>query len=807
MASRTLTLAWLLSVCAGAVHAAPPKSDPKGLEFFENKIRPVLIAKCYSCHSAHSEKLKGDLLVDSRAGLLKGGVSKKPTIHPGEPEKSPLIKAVRGDDADELMPPKGDALTPQEVADFVAWVKMGAPDPRTTETKSPYSQPAADSAEARAFWSFKPVADVPVPNSGSAAKFAHPIDKFLATKQDEKGVAPLAAADKRTLIRRATFDLTGLPPTPEEVEAFVADISPNAFEKLIDRLLATTAYGERWGRHWLDVVRYADTAGESADYPVPQAYLYRNYVIDSFNRDKPYDRFLTEQIAGDLLPHADSEDKEDHLVATGFLAISRRFSVAPENVMHLTYEDALDTVGKGVLGLSLSCARCHDHKFDPIPTADYYALYGILSSTKWPFPGSENTKFQKDMVVLSASDEQAAQVQAFNDKVSALDREYNRLKREERRQSDSAAKKQARAQMDKAKAELDKIRAQAPNVPSAYAVQEKPADEQGDAKVQNRGEPGNPGPTVRRGFLTVLGGQKLPDGHKGSGRLELAKWLTDPANPLTARVMVNRIWQGHFGRGLVTTPSDFGKRGAAPTHPELLDYLSKRFADGKWSIKAMHRLIMTSAAYRRSSADDVALATKDAGNTLYWQYDRRRLDAEEIRDAFLFVSTDLDRTVGGAHPFPPMGKWGWTQHAPFAAVYDSKLRSVYLMQQRIKKHPFLAMFDGADTNTSTAERTESTTPLQALYMMNDKFVHEQSERLAARLMAERADATSRAARAIELAFARPATPEETAAAVAFVDRYRAKLAGSNVSAAEYEKASLAAYVRALLCSNEFFYLD
>ncbi len=798
----------MVGLLAGGAWAAPDgKAQARGLEFFESKIRPVLVGQCYKCHSAQSEKLKGDLLLDSRAGLLKGGASKKPAIAPGEPEKSPLIAAVRGDDPDLTMPPKGDPLSKQQIADFVAWVKMGAPDPRIEQVKSPYATPAPESAEAKAWWAFKPVVESAIPSQGAAAKADHPIDKFIAAKLDEKGLTPVGPADKRALIRRATFDLTGLPPAPEEVEAFVNDNSASAFEKVIDRLLASTAYGERWGRHWLDVVRYADTAGESADYPIPQAYLYRNYVINSLNQDKPYDRFITEQVAGDLLPHKDEAERQDHIVATGFLAISRRFSVAPESVMHLTYDDTIDTLGKGILGLSVACARCHDHKFDPIPSSDYYALYGILASTKYPFPGSENTRFQKDMVVLAMSPEIEAKYKAFNEKVAPLDKEFNRLRRESRKVEDPAQQKKIKAEMEKVKTELDKMRAQAPDYPSAYAVQEGDDEARRDYAIMKRGEPGDLGPVVRRGFLSVLGGQKLPDGQKASGRIELAKWLTDAKNPLTARVMVNRIWQNHFGRGIVASASDFGKRGVAPSHPELLDYLARKFVEGGWSIKAMHRLIMTSAAYQRSSNDDVKNAEKDPANIYLWQFDRRRLDAEEIRDSFLALSGELDRAMGGPHPFPPMAKWSWTQHAPFAAVYDSKLRSIYMMQQRIKKHPFLAMFDGADTNASTAERVESTTPLQALYMMNDKFVFDRSEKIAARLMNEAPDSATRIGRAISLCLNRPAGAEDVGAAIQFMNAYQVKLKATTVLVEAREQAALAAYMRVVLCGNEFFYVE
>jgi hypothetical protein len=347
--------------------------------------------------------------------------------------------------------------------------------------------------------------------------------------------------------------------------------------------------------------------------------------------------------------------------------------------------------------------------------------------------------------------------------------------------------------------------AQAPDFPFAYAVQEGAVP--ADARLLKRGDSKAPGDVIPRGFLTVLGGQTLPPNYKGSGRLELATWLTDPANPLTARVMANRVWQFHFGQGIVRTASDFGRRGAPPTHPELLDYLAKRFADGGWSVKALHKLIMTSAAYQRSSAADARNAERDANNEYLWQFERQRIDAEQLRDAMMFVSGDLDRSQPAAHPFPPMARWSWTQHNPFDAVYDSKYRGVYLMQQRIKKQPFLAMFDGADPNASTADRLESTTPLQALYMMNDKFVFDQSEKFAASLARDFPDPPTRIAQAIVMSYGRKASPEEVGAALGFIAQYQSNLKGTKVPPAQHDQAALAAYLRVILCSNEFFYID
>src|SRR5262245_52667535 len=368
-----------------------PSQD--AIEFFEKRIRPVLTANCYACHSAQSKHPQSSFFLDSREGMLKGGASGIPAVVPGEPEKSRLIAAIRYSDQAPHMPP-GGPLPPDVVKDFETWVQMGAPDPRQQTGATPYVQPY-DFKEAAKFWSFKSVRDPELPQVKDRRWVKSPVDLFILARLEQKGLNPVGDASKRALIRRVTFDLTGLPATPDDVDAFLQDGSDKAFEKVVDRLLASPQYGERWGRHWLDVVRYADTAGCNSDFPVPSAYKYRNYVIESFNQDKPYDQFVREQIAGDLLPGATDAEKFQHIVATGYLAISRRFG-SQANEFHLTIDDTIDNLGKAVLGLSISCARCHDHKFDPIPTRDYYSLYGIFNSTRYAFPGTELFRHTKD---------------------------------------------------------------------------------------------------------------------------------------------------------------------------------------------------------------------------------------------------------------------------------------------------------------------------------------------------------------------------------------------------------------------------
>jgi hypothetical protein len=759
--------------------AFPQDRESDGIAFFEARIRPVLVARCYKCHSLEADKVKGGFLIDSREGLLKGGNS-GPAVVPGRPDRSLLVRAIRGADDDMKMPPKGELLSAPEVADFEEWIRRGAPDPRKADARAAAARAALDLAEARRFWSFRPVAALPPGRS---------IDGFLDAALDGKGLRASGPADKPSLLRRATFDLTGLPPSPEELEAFLRDDAPDAFAKVVDRLLASPRYGERWGRHWLDLVRYADTAGDSSDFPVPQAVRYRDYVIRAFNDDKPYDRFLREQIAGDLLSAATEAERREQLVATGYLALARRFGIKPESVHHLTIEDTLDNLGRTMLGLTLSCARCHDHKFDPIPTDDYYALYGIFQSTRYPYPGSETTKHQKDFPPLATPDEVEVALRPRRERLAELEAEVKRL--EDARDPGLA----------KAKKERDAFAMRPLPIETAYAVSEGLPR---NTSVHLKGDPDKPGVEVPRRFLQVLGGQTLPPGAGGSGRLELAGWITDPSNPLPARVMANRIWQHHFGRGLVATPSDFGRQGRPPTHPELLDFLARTFIESGWSIKAMHRLVLRSDAYRRASA-----GAGDPENLWLARFPRRRLSAEEVRDALLAVSGDLDLEPGEPHPFPPSSTWDYSQARPFTAdygQYEHRRRTVYWMTQRLRKRTFMEIFDGPDPSSSTPARTATTTPIQALFAMNDPFVHERSNRLAARLIAARPDDARRLELAYLLVFSRPPTSEERGEGEAYLRAFRAKLEEKGVPREAHSQAAWASLSRAFLASNEFMFL-
>jgi Protein of unknown function (DUF1553)/Protein of unknown function (DUF1549)/Planctomycete cytochrome C len=771
------------------------------LAFFEKRVRPLLVNKCYECHSADSTEVHGELLVDSRATLRRGGLN-GPAVLPGDIEHSLLVEAVRYEN-DELQMPPDEKLSDEEIADLERWVNMGAPDPRSIATKHLGKQ--IDIAAAREFWSLKPITNPTVPSVQQTDWPRTDVDRFVLAKMEEHGLTPAADTAKRVLLRRATFDLIGLPPTAEEIDAFLADESADAFAHVVDRLLGSPRYGERWGRHWLDVVRYADTAGDNSDFPIPQIHRYRNWVIDAFNRDQPYDEFVRDQLAGDLRGGVNEQQRIERLIATGYVANSRRFgSRVDDYPQHLTIEDTIDNLGRSFLGMTISCARCHDHKFDPITTRDYYGLYGIFHSTRFPWPGIELDQHQRNFVPLLAPDKLAETEQAVKTRAEQLDEQVKKLKNlvEETKEDEKQAAEQKLKEAERLAKEHREL---PPLFETLYAVAEAETFE--DVAIQLKGDPAHPGDVVPRHFLTVLGGQQLPADMEGSGRLQLAEWILADDNPLTARVMANRIWQHHFGRGINPTPNDFGQQGKPPTHPELLDHLATQFRAGGWSIKAMHRRIMLSRTYQQSSVRDEQAAVNDPNNQWLSSYPRRRLDAEAIRDTLLWLGNNLDLSPGGEHPFPPQHSWKFTQHNPFKATYETNRRSIFLMTQRIQRHPFLAIFDGADPSTSTAARMSTTTPLQALYLMNDPFVHEQSSRFAERLLGEASDDESRIAIAYPLLLARPPSADEVLATTEFLANARELLKENNVESDQIDAEAWRACVRSLFRLNEFVYLD
>jgi len=608
MLSRSTASYGLMAILAaggmlafGAKAAEPTKEQ---LEFFENKIRPILSDNCYKCHSHEAPKLKGGLSVEFRDLLLKGGEN-GPAIVPGDPEKSLLIKAVRYTDADLQMPPKNKKLSDQQIGDLETWVKMGAPDPRVMSAVIAKTWNKSE----RDHWSFKPVKKPVVPEVKETNWVQTPVDAFIAAKLEENGMKPSLLADKRTLIRRATFDLIGIAPTLKETEDFLNDESPDAFAKVVDRLLASPHYGERWGRFWLDTARYSDTKGDvkiqKEDFHYPYAWTYRDYVVRAFNEDKPYNRFIVEQLCADKL-NLTGTNRWD-LAAMGFLTVGERFTDNINDIIN----DRIDVVTKGFLGLTVTCARCHDHKFDPIPTKDYYSLRGIFASCVEP----------KDEPILGGINkaspdylEFAKQYNSLSDQLRALEAIRLRLRTKETKQNEI-----------KLRREIALLEENHPGSPPRAMVlldSQKPAD----SPVFIRGEAENKGDIVPRRFLEILSGTVRPEYRNGSGRVDLAAAIISPANPLTARVMVNRIWLHHFGEGIVTTPDDFGNQSAPPSHPELMDYLASRFIEDGWSIKKMHRLIMLSSVYQESSDNNPRYAQQDPNNRLLWRANIRRLE-------------------------------------------------------------------------------------------------------------------------------------------------------------------------------------
>ncbi len=699
---QILSMAGVLCVIfhlGGASAAAAPSLAQ--LEFFESKIRPIFVDNCYKCHSSQSEKLRGHLSLEFRDGIIKGGDT-GPAIVPGDPDQSLLIKAVRYADPDLKMPPKGKKLSDQQIADLAAWVKMGAPDPRAPAKTASLGW----SKERRQHWSFLPVKKVAIPEVKDTNWVATPVDAFILAKLEENGMHPSPPADKRTLIRRATFDLTGLPPSPEEVQAFLDDSSPEAFAKVVDRLLASPQYGERWGRFWLDTARYADTKGDikqNQETPIfPYAWTYRDYVIRAFNEDKPYNIFVLEQLAADRL--AVLKDRRD-LAALGFLALGPRFNGNTNDIIN----DRIDVVCKGFQGLTVTCARCHDHKFDPISQKDYYALHGIFASSVEPAeepllaPIKMTPEYGKFAEKFNAKNEQLAQAQA--------------QLREKRKDRKSQMVKDLRKDVNQLRREIAQLELRDPGSPPRGTVLYD-STRPHDSYVFIRGEAENKGDAAPRRFLEILGGPYRPLFRSGSGRLELAYSIINPNNPLTARVLVNRVWLHHFGQGFVTTPDDLGNQSDPPSHPELLDYLALTFMKEGWSIKKLHRLIMLSHTYQQTSETNPRYAQMDPQNRLLWRANIHRLEFEGVRDSILALGGQLDLTMGG----PPVGLGGGP------GGYSHR-RTVYGMIDRRNLPEVYGQFDFANPDITTGKRYETTVPQQALFMMNNSLVVELSRKL------------------------------------------------------------------------------
>jgi hypothetical protein len=944
---RGMRLDLLLCACLGfalalgtITRASDTKSDSATADFFESKVRPVLVEHCYKCHSSQTKSLKGGLRLDNLIDMRKGGDT-GPAVVPGDVEASLLVKAVRYRDEELRMPPKAK-LPAASIAALEDWVKHGAVGPAAAGPLIPVAKKTAsfDFESARNHWAFQPVREPEVPAVRRRDWPSTPVDSFVLARLEAAGLEPSAPADRRTLIRRAFFDLISLPPTAAEIEAFQNDPAPDAFSRLVERLLASPHYGERWGRHWLDVARYADTKDGvlmfGDDRIRPYAYTYRDYVIRAFNGDLGFDRFVHDQLAADA---AAPKDQPWRLAAMGFLTLGRIF----DNNIHDQLDDRIDTVSRGLLGLTVGCARCHDHKYDPIPQADYYSLYGVFASSEAPLelpliePSRSLNEFEKqaeakrreirtfidsqytllsttarqrtpDYLVRAATtppdpletaifffslapEDLRPQIIArwryylkqrarpddpvfgpWRDLMAQADRDFaadasaviarwrlrqlgtragqlnplvaaalnqatlrskadvartygeliRRVDEEARSSSASAAlafdeparqirsilgnhnspayfpKSQTWSYLSRGEkdafggklTELDRMTAKAQNAaPRAMVLVD--AEEPSEPRVFLRGNPAQPGETVPRQFLRILAGaNRRPFAH-GSGRLDLAQAITAPENPLTSRVIANRVWMHHFGEPLVSTPSDFGARSTPPTHPELLDYLAARLQREGWSLKALHRLIMLSSTYQQASFDRPASRQSDPENRLLWRYPRRRLDLEAMRDTLLFVSGRLDATMGGR---------------PVDVANDPRnaRRTVYGLVDRQSLPAVFRAFDFASPDQSAERRPRTTVPQQALFSMNSPFVIEQAKALAARPeVTGQATGVGRIAALYRLALARSPAPAELQAASRF-------LASPDPASSQALRSQLSRWqqlAQVLLMTNELLFVD
>ncbi len=781
-AGLALGLAAFAPVLRADVVAAPAISS-QDLQFFEARIRPVLAERCYKCHSREADKIKGGLMLDTREGMLHGGDT-GPAIAPGKPEDSLIIDAISYKDADLQMPPKGDKLSDQQVADITEWIRRGAFDPRSLVAKGSSQNYGGVGRE---HWSFLPVRRQQVPAVADISWCRTPIDNFILARLEENSMKPNPPADKYTLIRRATFDLTGLPPTEEEVQRFLVDDSPEAWTKVVDRLLASPRYGERWGRYWLDVARYADTKGDTPqreDPRYPFAWTYRDYVIDAFNTDKPYNEFILEQLAADRLlagqirsDHSGAIPDQSRLAALGFLTLGNRFENSTNDIIN----DRIDVTSKAFLGLTVSCARCHDHKFDPIPTADYYSLYNVFANCgepkeePWLHPVPKSPELVDYLTKMQAAAE--AKV--------GLEQQIRELRRSGIPEAERPQKRRELLKeivlANKAIVDLE-FTPGAP--PKADVLVDVPSPK--DYPVLVRGEAQNKGPETTRHFLSILSPDpKHPIPFRdGSGRLDLARAIASPANPLTARVLVNRVWQQHFGTGFVSTPDDLGNQSAPPTNPELLDYLAARFIQDGWSIKKLQRLIMLSSVYQEASTAVPAYAETDPDNKLLWRYNVRQLDFEQMHDSILAIAGTIDLTMGG-RPVP-IGSEGFATR-----------RAVYAFIDRRNPAEILTQFNFPNPSVPTGKRFLTQVPQQQLFLMNSPLVIETARKLthSPEFISQTTDELRVASLYISV-FQRPPTPEEIKLCLRYVESNPDGTSSEVAQTQQSQKASLYAEMQA-----------
>lgn len=790
------------------------KPSEEQLRFFESKIRPLLLDSCVDCHSA--DLAESDLRLDTFSGMIKGGKA-GPSVVPGKPKSSLLITAIGYQDATLQMPPE-NKLSDQQIADLTRWVEMGAPHPESNGEMVPEAATGIDLEQGRQHWAYRSVERPEIPEVKNQSWVTNPIDAFVLNKLEEEELTPATPTDKRTLIRRATFDLTGLPPTPEEISSFLNDDSPEAFARVIDRLLESPHYGERWGRHWLDVVRYADSNGLDENVAHGNAWKYRDYVVNAFNKDKPYDQFLTEQLAGDLLDSGDDHSlRHERLTATGFLSLGPKVLAEVDKVkMEMDIiDEQIDTIGRSLMGVTMGCARCHDHKFDPIGTSDYYALAGIFKSTHIMESFKTVARWNENRLTTPELDQRVkAHSQKVADKKKEIEKLLSTAKAELQQRLGPDKKLPTKPETELTPAEKEKLKQlraeqkqlgdQAPVIPTAMGVKEgKPQH----LPVHIRGSHLTLGETIQRGFPELLAGDApftIPDDQ--SGRLQFAQWLTRPDHPLTTRVMVNRIWRWHFGEGIVSTPDNFGLQGEPPSNQPLLDWLALAFQERGYSLKEIHRLIMLSSTYRMSSRYDEQNASIDPENKYFWRANIKRLEAESIRDALLAVSGNLDPEFGGNLLNVKNRAFVFNHESKENVDYNFSRRSIYLPVIRNHLHPVFQLFDYSDASVINGNRQTSTVATQALYLMNAPFMDEQTKGLAKRIRQERSPFEDRLELLYETCYGRLPTKLEADRAVLFLDQIDQSLTQKVNDPAKREQTSWEALCQAILSSHEFCYL-
>jgi hypothetical protein len=813
----------------------------QGVEFFESKIRPVLVKHCYDCHSAESGAAEGDLELDTRKSIRAGG-ARGPAVVPGDPGKSLLLTALSHADTDLRMPPKEPRLPAAVIADVKKWIEMGAPDPRDGTASAPW--PGIEAG--RNHWAYQPPVEPALPAVKNEGWTRRPIDFFILAELERNELKPSADAAPEVLLRRLHFDLTGLPPSPAATARFLSACQGRGVDAAladeVDDLLASPQFGERWGRHWLDVARFAESSGNEANITFPYAFRYRDYVIDAVSADIPIDRFLTEQLAGDLLPYDSPAERARLLTATGFLAVGPKNLDEGNGFQFLAdlIDEQIDAVSRAVTASTIACARCHHHKFDPFSMQDYYALAGVFASTKTHFGTSvsPSNRVGGEVLELPRLDDQLILHKGIPKKrVDQLQADLAELQAEKAAMDAALQARLAGQEPEKeftltdairnfwrtgsVVGQLQKVDDEGKPLPLAMGVLER--DEPIDVPLLERGDINRAGDPVPRGFPQVieLSAPATSAGNTGdstpptweippdaSGRLQLAQWLTHPRHPLTGRVFVNRIWRHLFGAGLVPTVDNFGTTGEPPSHPELLDYLAVQFVNDGWSLKRLVREIVLSRTYRQASTFHPQAFEQDPENRLLWRAVKRRLDAEAIRDAMLAASGELDlerppgslvaRVIGDR----PVSLVGLDKNVP-ADLDGAVHRSVYLPILRDRLPEALDLFDFAETSLVTGDREVTNVPTQALYLLNSPFVLARAEGLAARLSREANSNEERIRLAFGICFGRTPEQAELARALHFLENAQVEPAGEEVET----DFALVSFCQSLLATAEFRNLD